>query len=147
MTRDELSAYDIVKSGAFFLFLLSMLTIMLGKCGMRTVWRQKSQCSYRVSKKSMIIIGFIFVLGLLVKNEAHDLHKIVKRYKNKNNASNFVTSDNQTESLNLTAARELREENYDFVDRQQDEAQFEKYLDMIQHKRGFKEGDDDEKCS
>lgn len=95
----------------------------------------------------MIIIGFIFVLGLLVKNEAHDLHKIVKRYKHKNNASNFVVSDNQTESLNLTAARELREENYDFVDRQQDEAQFEKYLDMIQHKRGFKEGDDDEKCS
>jgi len=83
LTRDELAAYDIIKSGAFFLFILSILTVVLGKCGMWAQWRQKSQCSKRVSKKSMILIAFIFVFGLMTKNEAHDLHKIVRRYKNK----------------------------------------------------------------
>jgi hypothetical protein len=39
ITRDELAIYDIVKSASFFILMMALSTIMLGKLGMRTVWR------------------------------------------------------------------------------------------------------------
>lgn len=104
MTRDELATYDLMKTISFLVFLLSVLNFGLGKLGMRTVWRQKSQCANRVSKKSCIGLVFIFIFGMLVRKEGGELHKIIKRNKNGKNVSSIqtITNLNQTDSFNLT---------------------------------------------
>jgi cell division septation protein DedD len=42
VTRDELEIYDNLKSMSFLMFIMSILTIAIGKCGHRALWRKKS---------------------------------------------------------------------------------------------------------
>lgn len=102
MTRDELAVYDLMKTISFLVFLVSFLTFGLGKLGMRTVWREKSQCAHRVSKKSFVALVFIFIFGMLVRNQGGELHKIIKRNKNGKNITPIQTIINQTDSFNLS---------------------------------------------
>jgi hypothetical protein len=42
ITRDELDLYDTMKTMSYLMFLMSVLVIAMGKCGLRSVWREKS---------------------------------------------------------------------------------------------------------
>lgn len=103
MTRDELAVYDIVKTISFLFFLIAIFNFGLGKLGMRTVWREKSICAHRVSKKSCFGLLFVFIFGMILKHEGDELHKIIMRNKGKKSHSSAITSIiNQTDSFNLT---------------------------------------------
>lgn len=103
MTRDELAVYDIVKTISFLFFLQSILSFGLGKLGMRTVWREKSICAHRVSRKSCFGLLFVFIFGMILKHEGGELHKIIMRNMGKQNHSSDISSIiNKTDSFNLT---------------------------------------------
>ena len=92
-----------MKTISFLFFLLSVVSFGLGKLGMRTVWREKSQCANRVSKKSCIGILFVVIFGMILKHEGTELHQIIMRNKFKKSSPNSIVSIiNQTDSLNLT---------------------------------------------
>lgn len=69
MTRDELASYDIMKTISFLVLLLSVINFGLGKLGMRTVWREKSHCANRISKKSCIGLVFIVIFAIMLDHE------------------------------------------------------------------------------
>lgn len=102
MTRDELASYDIMKTISFLVFLLSVLNFGMGKLGMRTVWREKSQCANRISKKSCIGLGFIAIFGLMLRNEGGELHKIIKRNEVKPIKAAYDKIMNLTKNANIT---------------------------------------------
>ena len=43
VTRDELELYDLMKGMSYLMFLMSVIVIGMGKCGLRVVWREKSK--------------------------------------------------------------------------------------------------------
>lgn len=103
MTRDELDSYDIMKTVSFLTFLLSAANFGLGKLGMRTVWREKSQCANRISKKSCIGLVFILIIGVMMRHEGGELHKIISRNREKVwSQKDFEKIINRTDSMNLT---------------------------------------------
>ena len=50
ITRDELELYDTMKIISFLMVLKSVLVVGMGKCGLRSVWREKSKISKRMIK-------------------------------------------------------------------------------------------------
>lgn len=115
MTRDELATYDIMKTISFLVFLISVANFGLGKLGMRTVWREKSQCAHRVSKKSCIGLVFIIVIGMMIRNQGGELHRIIKRNKGSKIQADIKTIINKTDSFNISEpiGRNLRHHHVD----------------------------------
>ena len=65
VTRDELELYDTMKTMSYSMFLMSALVIGMGKCGMRSVWREKSKVGKRMMKKSAIAFAIIALFGMM----------------------------------------------------------------------------------
>ena len=103
LTRDELASYDLMKTISFLILLLSGLNFGLGHLGMRTVWREKSHCAHRITKKSLIGLVFIAIFSLMVRHEGGELHKIIKRNKfQKSSPKDLETIINKTDHFNMT---------------------------------------------
>ena len=64
VTRDELQLYDLMKGMSYLMFLMSIIVMGMGKCGLRTVWREKSKVGKRVMKKSGIMLAIIALFGM-----------------------------------------------------------------------------------
>lgn len=138
MTRDEFACYDMMKTISFLIFLLSAATFGLGKLGMRTVWREKSQCANRITKKSIIGLVFVMILVLMMKHESSELHKIIRRNqimkrddRKANHKKDINQIINKTDHLNTTEPMSrnlqfLQQQEHDF-DQEYDYERFEKH--------------------
>jgi len=104
MTRDEFAIYDLTRNIAGTFFFVSMLNIILGKAGMRTVWREKPWCTNWISKKSALVMFVIFMMMCFAKHEKNEFRTISKRYRDHTDDSTIeIPSDvNTTESNSET---------------------------------------------
>jgi hypothetical protein len=89
ITRDELELYDTMKTMSYLMFLMSCLVIGMGKCGLRSVWREKSKVGKRMIKKSAITFAIIGLFGMMAAHNGHHIHDIVKQYKKHDHEENF----------------------------------------------------------
>ena len=128
MTRDEFASYDLMKTISFLIFLISAATFGLGKLGMRTVWREKSQCANRITKKSMIGLVFVMTLVFMIRHESKEFHKIVRRnqimkrdHQKANSEKDIGKIINKTDHLNITEPMGRNLQSY-----QQQEHDFER---------------------
>ena len=81
VTRDELELYDMMKNMSYAMFIMSASVIGMGKCGMRSVWREKSKVGKRMIKKSAIATTIIALFGVMIMHQGHHMHRIVKQYR------------------------------------------------------------------
>jgi len=95
VTRDELNLYDSLKMMSYFMFLSSMLVVAMGKCGMRTVWKEKSKVGKRVTKKTFYVLCVIFLIGMGIHNEMKSVHRIKKHYHHKNSTQPIDMEDDE----------------------------------------------------
>jgi len=95
VTRAELELYDLMKCVSGLMFIMSMLVVAMGKCGMRTVWREKSKVGHRVTKKSAIIVAFIAFFGMWLKKEGQKIHEIKHLYKKQDSTEDFYGEDDE----------------------------------------------------
>ena len=65
VTRDELDLYDHMKFMSYLMFLMSILVVAMGKCGLRAVWREKSKVGKRMMKKSAMVFVVIALIGMM----------------------------------------------------------------------------------
>ena len=80
VTRDELDLYDHMKFMSYLMFLMSILVVAMGKCGLRAVWREKSKVGKRMMKKSAMVFVVIALIGMMGAHQGKEMHRIVKRY-------------------------------------------------------------------
>ena len=73
VTRDELELYDLMKGMSYLMFLMSILVLGMGKCGLRVVRMEKSKVGQRVTKKSGIMFAIIALFGLCMMKTGKEM--------------------------------------------------------------------------
>ena len=101
VTRDELELYDLMKGMSYLMFLISVLVIGMGKCGLRVVWREKSKVGKRVMKKSGIMLAFIAIFGICMVKQGGQMKQIKKQYKKDEPEEYMGFEDEQRENRYL----------------------------------------------
>lgn len=81
VTRDELDVYDLLKTMSFFMIMASLFIGMIGKLGMKTVWKEKSWATKWIGMKSLMLLILTLACGLVLKGDSHEFHKITRRHK------------------------------------------------------------------
>jgi hypothetical protein len=101
VTRDELLVYDTLKTMSYLMFLMSILVIGMGKCGLRIVWREKSKVGHRVLKKSFIIFALVGLMGIAVHYNGGKVQEIKKQYNKHDDQEQMQDMNEPTDKFEM----------------------------------------------
>jgi len=79
ISREEFDLYDAIKTMSAISFCLFCKMIALGKCGKRATWRNKSNVTKWVMKKSCLCVMLLVVMSMLCGMQGHHIQKIMKK--------------------------------------------------------------------
>ena len=89
VTKDEFELYDTVKTlCAISIFLMAKM-IALGKCGKKMVWRNNSDSTKWLQKKSYICLVLIILTSIWASSYGRHIMKIVERAHEKHQPKEF----------------------------------------------------------
>jgi len=79
VTLEQFELYDALKFMASIGFFISAKIVALGKCGKWIAWKNNSETTKRLQKKSCLGLVLIIITFLFAAREGHHIHKIVER--------------------------------------------------------------------
>lgn len=68
-----------LRSMSAFTFLMSVIVVIIGKCGLRSTWVKKSKMAKRIFRKGKISCAVIFIFGLFALHYCHEIHHIKEK--------------------------------------------------------------------
>ena len=79
VTHEQFELYDTLKTLATIMFFIFGKIAAVGKCGKMMAWRNRSQATTRLGKKSCLGLVLIALMSLYAAHEGHHIHKIMER--------------------------------------------------------------------
>ena len=78
MTRAEFELYDLLKNQALIGFIVSLIVIIIGACGMRLARVQKYFKAKRVTRKSLIFGAIALMGGFALIGQKQEMKRVIR---------------------------------------------------------------------
>lgn len=86
VSRNEFDLYETIKTLSMISFFFFCKIIALGKCGKKMVWKNKSQATHRLYRKSCLGLVLIVISGIVCAHYGHHIMSIMKKVKKQHEA-------------------------------------------------------------
>lgn len=95
VSRTEFEIYDSIKAWSCLAFFMFAKLIALGKCGKKATWKNKSNATHRIQRKSCVGLLLIVIVAIFLGKEENHIGKIMERVAKHNNPKQFDLEDKQ----------------------------------------------------